>query len=99
MYSSSSPPLTNATSGDDHRNLCWSTDAQAIDGQLVLVDVVLLLKDEVQVPDLDAAIDGAGEDGVLSGRHQGLDLNDPLNERDLCKMKFLLCLLKNHFSL
>ena len=44
----------------------------------MLVDVVLLLKDVVQVPHLDAPVNGACEDGVLRFRHQGLDLDDPL---------------------
>ena len=49
------------------------------DSQLVLVDVVFLLEDEVQVPHLDAPVDRAGEHCVLGGRHQGLDLYNPLN--------------------
>ena len=47
----------------------------------MLVNVVLLLKDVVEIPHLDAAVDGAGEHGVLSSRYQGLDLNDPLVEK------------------
>ena len=50
-------------------------------GQLMLVNVVLLLKDVVEIPHLDASVDGAGEHGVLSSRYQGLDLNDPLVEK------------------
>ena len=44
----------------------------------MLVDVVLLLKDVVQVPHLDASVNGACENGVLGFRYQGLDLDDPL---------------------
>ena len=44
----------------------------------MLVDVVLLLKDVVEVPHLDASVNGACENGVLGFRHQGLDLDDPL---------------------
>ena len=43
---------TYATSGDHHRQLCWSTYAEAVNCQRMLVDVVLLLKDVVQVPHL-----------------------------------------------
>ena len=44
----------------------------------MLVDVVLLLKDVVEVPHLDASVNGACEHGVLCFRYQGLDLDDPL---------------------
>ena len=44
----------------------------------MLVDVVLLLEDVVQVPHLDAPVNGAREHGVLRFRYQGLDLDDPL---------------------
>ena len=44
----------------------------------MLVDVVLLLEDVVQVPHLDAPVDGACQHRILRFRYQGLDLDDPL---------------------
>ena len=46
----------------------------------MLVDVVLLLKDVVEVPHLDASVNGACENGILRFRYQGLDLDDPLGK-------------------
>ena len=46
----------------------------------MLVDVPLLLKDVVEVPDLDAPVDGGGDDTVVSANHQRLDLNNSLEE-------------------
>ena len=44
----------------------------------MLVDVALLLKDMVEVPDLDAPVDGGSDDTVVSADHQRLDLHNSL---------------------
>ena len=44
----------------------------------MLVDVPLLLKDVVEVPDLDAPVNGGSDDTVVSADHQGLDLHNSL---------------------
>ena len=48
----------------------------------MLVDVSLLLKDVVEVPDLDAAVDGGSDDTVVSANHQRLDLHNSLQEEE-----------------
>ena len=48
----------------------------------MLVDVPLLLKDVVEVPDLDAAVDGGSDDTVVSANHQRLDLHNSLQEEE-----------------
>ena len=48
--------------------------------QAVLIDVPLLLKDVVEVPDLDAPVDGGSDNTVVSANHQRLDLNNSLEE-------------------
>ena len=44
----------------------------------MLVDVVILFEDVVEVPDLDAPVDGRGDDWVLSSYHQALDVHNTL---------------------
>ena len=44
----------------------------------MLVNVPLLLKDVVQVPDLDASVDGRGDDLIVGANHKGLYLNNSL---------------------
>ena len=44
----------------------------------MLVDVPLLLKDVVEVPDLDAPVDGGSDYTVVSADHQRLDLHNSL---------------------
>ena len=44
----------------------------------MLVDVSLLLKDVVEVPDLDAPVDGGSDNTVVSADHQRLDLHNSL---------------------
>ena len=44
----------------------------------MFVNVVILFKDVVEVPDLDAPVDGGGDDGVLSAHHQTLDIHNAL---------------------
>ena len=61
-----------------HGYLCDCGDTDAIYGQLVLVDVMHLLEDVVEVPDLDASVDGGGDDTVFFTIDQRLYLNDPL---------------------
>ena len=46
----------------------------------MLVDVPLLLKDVVEVPDLDAPVDGGSDDTVVTANHQRLDLHNSLEE-------------------
>ena len=70
--------FTEAAPSDGHRDARRGGDTERVDGELVLVDVSLLLEDVVQVPDLDAPVDGGGDDLVVGADHQGLDLHDPL---------------------
>ena len=51
-----------------------------VDCQAVLVDVPLLLKDVVKVPDLDAPVDGGSNNTVVRANHQRLDLHNSLEE-------------------
>ena len=44
----------------------------------MLVNVPLLLKDVVKIPDLDASVNGRGDDLIVGANHKGLDLNNPL---------------------
>ena len=44
----------------------------------MLVDVVILFEDVVEVPDLDAPVDGRGDDWVLSAHNQALDVHNTL---------------------
>ena len=44
----------------------------------MFVNMPLLLEYVVEVPDLDAPVDGGGDDLVVGSDHQGLDLHDPL---------------------
>ena len=44
----------------------------------MLVDVVILLEDVIEVPDLDAPVDGRGDDWVLSAHNQALDVHNTL---------------------
>ena len=44
----------------------------------MFVNVPLLLKDVVKVPDLDASVDGRGDDLIVGANHKGLYLNNPL---------------------
>ena len=71
-------PDTQTAPGHRHRDPRRGGDAQGINGQLVLVNVPLLLEDVVQVPDLDAPVDGRGDDLIVGANHQGLDLDNPL---------------------
>ena len=52
----------------------------SVNCQAVLIDVPLLLKDVVEVPDLDAPVDGGSDNTVVSANHQRLDLNNSLEE-------------------
>ena len=47
----------------------------------LLVDVVVLLEDVVEVPDLDAAVQGGGDHQVVPPRHQGHHVQDTLEVR------------------
>ena len=47
----------------------------------MLVNVPFLLKDVIEIPDLDAAVDGRGDDTVVGANDQGLDLNDSLERK------------------
>ena len=62
----------------DEENL--GVEPDRVNCQAVLVDVPLLLKDVVKVPDLDAPVDGGSDDTVVSANHQRLDLHNPLQE-------------------
>ena len=53
----------------------------------MLVDVSLLLKDVVEVPDLDAPVDGGSNDTVVSANHQRLDLHNSLERRRYATQK------------
>ena len=44
----------------------------------MFVNVPLLLKDVVKVPDLNASVDGGGDDLIVGANHKGLYLNNPL---------------------
>ena len=44
----------------------------------MLVNVPLLLKDVVKIPDLDASVNGRGDDLIVGANHKGLYLNNPL---------------------
>ena len=52
----------------------------SVNCQAVLIDVPLLLKDVVEVPDLDAPVDGGSDDTVVTANHQRLDLHNSLKE-------------------
>ena len=71
-------PHSETTSGDHDGDPGSGRDAEGVDGELVLVNVSLLLKDVVQVPDLDAAVDGGGDDLVVGAHHQRLYIHDSL---------------------
>ena len=51
----------------------------------MLVDVPLLLKDVVEIPDLDAPVDGGSNNTVVSSNHQRLDLHNSLEEESVCQ--------------
>ena len=57
----------------------------------MFVNVVILLEDVVEVPDLDAPVDGGGDDGVLSADNQALDVYNAL-EMGVQHFGQLLCL-------
>ena len=56
------------------------SEPYSVNCQAVLVDVPLLLKDVVEVPDLDAPVDGGSDNTVVSANHQRLDLNNSLEK-------------------
>ena len=58
-------PDPEAAPGHRHRYPRRGGDAQRVNGQLVFVNVPLLLEDVVQVPDLDASVDGRGDDLIV----------------------------------
>ena len=67
---------------------CWRcqewnffVEPDRVNCQAVLVDVPLLLKDVVEVPDLDAPVDGGSDNTVVSANHQRLDLHNSLEEK------------------
>ena len=49
----------------------------------MLVNVSFLLKDVIEIPDLDAAVDGRGDDAIVGADDQGLDLNDSLERKEI----------------
>ena len=53
----------------------------------MLVDVPLLLKNVVEVPDLDAPVDGGSNNTVVSANHQRLDLHNSLEEKGVADKK------------
>ena len=68
------------------------SEPYSVNCQAVLVDVPLLLKDVVEVPDLDAPVDGGSDDTVFTANHQRLDLHNSLkgeNDREKGHIKNL----------
>ena len=74
-------PNSNTASGGGHSNLSLRRDVKRLDGQLMLVYVVIFLKDVVEVPHFDAPVHRGGDYRVLLAHHQRLDVNNPLEVR------------------
>ena len=54
-------PHTNAASGGGNSHLSLCRYVKRLNSELVLVDVVVLLKDVIQVPHFDAAVHRGGD--------------------------------------
>ena len=84
-------PDPDAAPGDDHGDASLGGDAgdgeagcgqpplpDGVNGQAVLVNVALFLKNVIKVPDFDASIDRRRDHAVVCPNDEGLDLDDPL---------------------
>ena len=67
-------PIYEALPCDSDSDPCLGGDADVVDGQLVFVNVMILLEDVVQVPDLDAPVQAGGDDAVVPAGGQRDDV-------------------------
>ena len=61
-----------------YSNPCLAGDTDVVNGQLVFINVMILLKDVVEVPDLDAPVQAGGDDAVISASSQRDHVQDSL---------------------